>query len=338
MTVLSEDERIVLNNLQGGLPVRSDPFLELEEPLGLTRDEIVRTLEQLNERGLLSRFGAVLNTRKMGGDSRLAAMSVPSDRLRGVIDQVNGLRTVTHNYRRSHRLNLWFVLSASDASRIDRTMEEIEDETGLKVYDLPKLTEYYVGLRFYFEADGSVRTVSMNDEYGNHDDSHAPGLTSLQRDVVLALQDGLPIQERPYKALSEDVGEDPRLVLSVLSRLLDYGKIKRLGCIPNHYALGIKGNGMAVFDVPDDEIDEVGERLGRRDEVTHCYRRPRHGNVWPYNLFAMVHDRTRDKARMIVEELRNELQLKTYDYDVLFSEELLKKTGLRLTERTASGE
>lgn len=336
MAELSEDERIVLNNLQGGLPVRSDPFRELENELDLSADRIVTTLEQLDERGLLSRFGAVLNTRKMGGDSRLAAMRVPSDRFREVAETVNDYRTVTHNYRREHTLNMWFVLSASDPANIDRTMEAIEDETGLEVFNLPKLTEYYVGLRFYFESDGTVRTVSMDENYGRNGDGSGGELTPIQRQVVLAIQDGLPITNRPFAVLAERIGKDEPLVLSVLRELLRKRMIKRLGCIPNHYALGIKGNGMAVFDVPDEEIDAVGERLGQRDEVTHCYRRPRHGSVWSYNLFAMVHDRTRDGARALVERLRDEENLEPYDYDVLFSEELLKKTGLRLTPKGAS--
>lgn len=336
MTQLSEEERVVLNNLQGGLPLQPDPFRELEDKLGLSSRRVVSTLEQLDERGLLSRFGAVLNTRRMGGDSRLAAMSVPSERFGEVAETVNDYRTVTHNYRRDHRLNMWFVLSASESAKIDRTMSAIENETGFEVFNLPKLTEYYVGLRFRFEPDGSVHTVSMDEAYAGDGEGNNRELTPLQREVVVGLQDGLPITVRPYQALAEGIGEEESLVLSVLRELLRRRMVKRLGCVPNHYALGVRGNGMAVLDVPDHEVDAVGERLGQRDEVTHCYRRPRHGDVWTYNLFAMVHDRTREGARAIVEDLRTKLELTDYDYDVLFSEELLKKTGLRLTPRSTT--
>jgi DNA-binding Lrp family transcriptional regulator len=330
--MLTENQRIVLNELQGGLPVRERPFRQLEDSLGLSEPVILETLRELDEKGFLSRFGAVLNTRAMGGDSRLAAMNVPDRCWDSVVEAVNDYRTVTHNYRRNHSLNLWFVLSAAEESLIDETVQSIEDETGLRVYNLPKLKEYYVGLRFRFEPDGSVSTVSLDEEYQQKPLQDERRLTGEQRDVVLAIQDGLPIRKRPYQNLAKDM--DSTTVRSVIRTLLEERKIKRLGCVPNHYALGIRGNGMLVMNVPDDRVDEVGERLGDRDEVTHCYRRPRHRPVWPYNFFAMVHDRTRDRARQKVENLLNKMDMEEFAHEVLFSEELLKKTGLRLNLTT----
>lgn len=331
MTLLTENQRIVLNNLQGGFPVKPLPFMPLGKSLGMPSRRILRTLKKLDRDGLLSRFGAVLNTRKMGGDSRLAAMEVPEDRLDALVDRVNGYRTVTHNYRRSHDLNLWFVLSASDGKTIDETVESIQNRTGLEVYNLPKLTEYYVGLKFQFDSDGTVRTVSMSEDYQDVSEANDGKLTADQRDVIVELQEGLPLVRRPYRELARRCHKTEDEVLGVLKTLLEQRKIKRLGCVPDHYALGIHGNGMAVFDVPDEAVDTVGNGLGERDEVTHCYERPRHGEKWPFNLFAMVHERNRPEARRTITRLRKELDIQEYPHEVLFSEELYKKTGLRLT-------
>ncbi|MFB6345856.1 MAG: Lrp/AsnC family transcriptional regulator, partial [bacterium] len=247
MSSLTSDERIVLNNLQGGLPITPRPFEKLSEELGLDEGTILGTLRRLRKNNRLSRFGAVLNTRAMGGDSRLAAVSVPEDSRDQAASVINDYRTVTHNYVRDHDLNLWFVLSARSADRIDSTMGAIEDELGETVFDLPKLTEYYVGLRFKFLEDGSVKTVSVDDDYGHVPEGESNGLSERQRDLILELQDGLPLTKRPYRDLGGQVGFTEQTTMNVLESLLEEGKIKRLGCVPNHYALGIRGNGMVVF-------------------------------------------------------------------------------------------
>ncbi len=112
--------------------------------------------------------------------------------------------------------------------------------------------------------------------------------------------------------------------------MLAEGKIKRIGAVPNHYALGITANGMAVWDVPDERVSEIGRRLGAMPQVSHCYRRPRHPPSWPYNLFAMVHGYSRDEVLGTIHRLGRELGIDGYPHAVLFSTRLLKKRGARL--------
>jgi DNA-binding Lrp family transcriptional regulator len=154
-------------------------------------------------------------------------------------------------------------------------------------------------------------------------------LTQEERDVLAAIQDGLPIEREPYRAVADRLGMSEERVLAVVSSLLADRKIKRIGMVPNHYALGITANGMSVWDVPDDLVAGVGRRLGERDEVTHCYKRPRHPG-WPYNLFGMVHGRSRDDVVASVEQIARDLGIAQYPHDVLFSTRLLKKRGTRV--------
>ena len=155
-------------------------------------------------------------------------------------------------------------------------------------------------------------------------------LTEDERRVLLAIQDGLPLVPEPYRKVGERLGLSEERVMEVVRSLLAHGKIKRLGAVPNHYALGITANGMAVWDVPDDRIGEVGPRLGAMPEVSHCYRRPRHPPQWPYNLFAMVHGYSRDEVLSTVERIGRELGIDGRPHAVLFSTRLLKKRGTRV--------
>jgi len=158
--------------------------------------------------------------------------------------------------------------------------------------------------------------------------------TEEERRLLLAIQDGLPLVPEPYRKVAERLGMTEERVMELVRSMLTEGKIRRMGAVPNHYALGIRANGMAVWDVPDDRVSELGPRLGQMPEVTHCYRRPRHPPDWPYNLFAMIHGYTREEVLAAVERIAHELGLDQYPHDVIFSTRLLKKRGTRLERGT----
>ncbi|MCC6888723.1 MAG: AsnC family transcriptional regulator [Hyphomicrobiales bacterium] len=153
---------------------------------------------------------------------------------------------------------------------------------------------------------------------------------AIDRAIVVATQAGLPLVREPYRAIAETVGIDEQDVLVRLGNMAATGAIRRLGAIPNHYALGLTANGMSVWDVDDSVIVDVGERVGALAFVTHCYERPRHLPDWPYNLFAMVHGRSRDEVHDKVAEIAALIGQYARAHDVLFSSRILKKSGLRI--------
>ena len=115
-----------------------------------------------------------------------------------------------------------------------------------------------------------------------------------------------------------------------LHRMRRTGVVRRIGAVPNHYALGWKANGMSVWDVEDAAIPALGPKVGALDFVSHCYRRPRYPPAWPYNLFAMVHGRGRAEVEAKVAEIAALLGPALRAQEVLYSTAMLKKTGLRI--------
>ena len=156
-------------------------------------------------------------------------------------------------------------------------------------------------------------------------------MDDFARRLILATQQGLPLTPEPYAELARTLGCDEATVLAGIEDLLARGVIRRIGVVPNHYAIGYSANGMSVWDVDDSVADALGERIGQLPFVTHCYRRPRHLPGWPYNLFAMLHGGNRGEVMAHVEEVRALLGAACRSSDVLFSTQILKKTGLRLT-------
>ncbi len=161
-------------------------------------------------------------------------------------------------------------------------------------------------------------------------DSAAPLPDAVDRQIIVATQSGLPRVARPYHAIADELGVTAEVVMYRLRRMLETGIVRRIGVVPNHYALGYKANGMSVWDVPDERVSELGEKIGALEVVSHCYHRPRHLPVWPYNLFAMVHGRDRDEVEAKVRTIAELLGTADRGHAVLYSTRILKKTGLRI--------
>lgn len=152
----------------------------------------------------------------------------------------------------------------------------------------------------------------------------------LDRRLVVATQAGLPLVPHPYDAIGQPLGLTGEEVRQRLAEMLRCGIIRRIGAVPNHYALGYTANGMTVWDVDDARVDELGERVGGLEFVTHCYRRPRHLPDWPYNLFAMVHGKSRGEVEEKAAQIAALLGSACCTHQVLYSSRILKKTGLRI--------
>jgi len=154
-------------------------------------------------------------------------------------------------------------------------------------------------------------------------------LDAIDRKIIEATQAGLPLTPEPYQAIAEKLGLTADEVMARLSAMQDSGVIRRIGAVPNHYKLGYRYNGMTVWDLPDDKIDELGQQVGQLAFVSHCYHRPRHLPDWSYNLFAMVHGKTQADVDRQIKQIADLLGDHNRGCDVLYSTKILKKTGFR---------
>ena len=145
---MDEVDRAIVNGLQGGFELCERPYAAAAQRLGLAEQELMARLQRLLDEGILSRFGPLYHAERLGGALSLCAMEVPEERFETVAEQVNAFSEVAHNYQREHRLNMWFVLATDSLQALERVVTEIERATGLRVYAMPKLEEFFVGLKF----------------------------------------------------------------------------------------------------------------------------------------------------------------------------------------------
>ncbi|MGB9931387.1 Lrp/AsnC family transcriptional regulator [Haloarcula amylolytica] len=343
---MSEDlgtvDRAVLNAFQGGFPVVERPFGPAAAALAdhgvdIDADELLARVQELDDAGVLTRFGALINAEAIGGTATLVATHAPEDSYDEHAEMINAHPEVAHNYEREHpHLNMWFVLSVAEEGRVEEVLAEIEAETGEETYNLPKQQEFHVGAKFPVEGP-QTQGIDCSDLGPDVTPTDSQSLTADELDLVLEIQDGLPITATPYADVADEIDADVDWVLETIQRFNMEGKVRRVGVIPNHYALGYSENGMTVWDVPDEVIDEVGPAIAEFDFVTHCYERPRHDGVWPYNFFAMTHGRSEAESQERIQQVRDRMadhwDVSEDDWDTLFSTRILKKTGIRLDER-----
>lgn len=140
-------DRKIINLLQTGFPLTEEPYLEVAKELGIEEQELLKRLSTLLEDKTLSRFGPMYDAQKLGGAFSLVAVRVPEDDYEKVTEIVNSFSEVAHNYKRDHDFNMWYVLATDSPEKIDEVNAEIEKKSGLKVFNMPKLDEYYIGLQ-----------------------------------------------------------------------------------------------------------------------------------------------------------------------------------------------
>jgi DNA-binding Lrp family transcriptional regulator len=321
----------LLNDWQRDFPLCPHPFAEIGTRVGAGATAVIDTLQRLQRRGAISRLGAVFAPRRAGAGT-LAALAAPPERLEEIAAMVSARPEVNHNYQREHHWNLWFVVTTRDRQTLAATLAAIEAETGCKVLSMVLKHEYHIDLGFNLKtADNSGadkwvasphRTVHAGTDRPVGEIERTPEALRL----LEALESGLALVPRPYEELGRRCRLSEAQVMGSITGWQNEGLIKRFGVVVRHHEVGYRANAMVVFDIPDDEVDAIGERLAQESAVTLCYRRERSLPDWSNNLYCMVHGKSREEVAPVIDRLT---ELAAVTPSVLFSVRRFKQCGAR---------
>ncbi len=312
----------LLDGWQRDLPIVPRPFGQIGREAGCGEAEVIRRLAAMLESGRITRVGATCAPNTVSA-STLAALSAPEEVIEEVAEIVGRQPGVNHSYLRENRWNLWFVATGPDRRHVDCALEAIREETGLDVLDLPIVRPFNIDLGF-----------RLNKEMDRPPAPRPVRLACLQEgdhDLLQALSTGLPIRERPYLKIADQLGRSEGDVLARIGDLQEAGIISRLGVIVRHRALGWRSNAMVVWDIAPERITAAGPVLAAQPGITLCYeRRPVEG-VWPYRLYSMIHSQSRTRALEVLEKASQLPELQGVRHDVLFSSRCFKQTGAMIS-------
>ena len=302
---LTKLQKQLCNALQNGLSVCPRPFAAIAKTLNSSEKKVLQRVSELKAAGIIRRICAIVNYRALGRTSTLVAAHVPEPDLQEIVDAVNSLETVSHNYLREHYYNLWFTLRGQTAGEIEQMLAGLSGRFGIDFHSMPAERIFKLDVRFDAENEGQLLA-----DTGKVPESKSIQLNDIQKLIISKLQDGIEVVERPFDFLcSEEV--DIEEVLRIITELIEIGVIRRIAAVVDHRKLGFVANVLFAAEVGRDRIEQVGKSLAGLYIVSHCYQRKTFEG-WPYNLFAMMHGKDIISIQQEIDKFVRAYQIREY--------------------------
>jgi DNA-binding Lrp family transcriptional regulator len=304
------------------------PFLEISKRHGIPEGEVIRKISRLKQLGLIRQINAIFDTRRLGYKSALIAFSVKGDKLEDVAAQVNRHPGVSHNYERNHEYNMWFTLAVPPQDNIKTVLGKMAAFDGVVKYRLlPTLKLYKIGVKLDM-VNNDVEKPQPTDTVRELNPTKIV-LTEQDKDFIRELQKDLELVPEPFEKSAKQLGISLVQLFSKAKQYERDGVMRRFAAILRHRDAGFSANGMVVWKVPREIVDEVGFKIASFPQVSHCYKRPVYDD-WPYNLFSMIHARSVQAAEGMASQISKTVKIR--DYRILFSSREFKKERVRYFE------
>jgi DNA-binding Lrp family transcriptional regulator len=323
-------DKQLLNDIQWVFPLVDRPYLEISKRHNMSEDEVMRRIAYMKDIGLIRQINAIFDTRRLGYKSALVAFAVMPDKLESVANEVNKHPGVSHNYERNHDFNMWFTLAVPPYGEMKRDLDRLASLDGVIKYRLlPTLKLYKIGVRLDMVNDDTEKPKPM-DEVKQLNPKKIE-ITENDKHFIRELQKDLKVIPEPFKEMAENLRITTTELFAKAKEYEKNGVMRRFAAILRHRDAGFSANGMVVWQVPDEKIDEIGYKLAAFPQVSHCYRRPVYSD-WQFNLFSMIHARTLEAAEKIAVEMSEIVEIK--DYRILFSSREFKKERVKYFEES----
>ena len=323
-------DKQLLNDIQWVFPLVDRPYLEISKRHNMSEDEVMRRIAYMKDMGLIRQINAIFDTRRLGYKSALVAFAVMPDKLDSVANEVNKHPGVSHNYERNHDFNMWFTLAVPPYGEMKRDLDRLASLDGVIKYRLlPTLKLYKIGVRLDMVNDDTEKPKPI-DEVKQLNPKKIE-ITENDKHFIRELQKDLKVIPEPFKEMAENLSITTTELFAKAKEYEKNGVMRRFAAILRHRDAGFSANGMVVWQVPDEKIDEIGYKLAAFPQVSHCYRRPVYSD-WQFNLFSMIHARTLEAAERIAVEMSETVGIK--DYRILFSSREFKKERVKYFEES----
>jgi DNA-binding Lrp family transcriptional regulator len=300
---LDDVDRRLLNLMQGSFPIARRPYLHVAELGGLKEAELMSRVQRLLDKRIIRQVTPIFDTRALGYSSMLVAAKVDPEHPHRAAQVINAHPGVSHNYLRNHEFNLWFTIATEPDSRLglEGTLEVLAREAGAEsVRQLPTLKLFKI--RMDLEMEGDTDALASAAEVAEPIQLEPQPYDELDIAVIRALQGDMPVVEEPYAAAAAQLGMPQERFLDHLAGMQERGLLRRVAAILYHRRAGFSANGMGVWQVPDEQIFEIGCRMAAVRGISHCYQRPTYED-WPYSVFTMAHGRSKEECDAVLDSI-----------------------------------
>ncbi|MFA6760487.1 MAG: Lrp/AsnC family transcriptional regulator [Sulfuricurvum sp.] len=312
----------LLSRIQKKFPLVAKPFEAIASELGVSEDEVLKVLNDEKKANIIRQTSAIFDTKRLGYKSSLVAFKIAPDDISDAVKIINSHPGISHNYERNHDFNIWFTVAIAPDSKLglDKTLEILAKLTKAKDYIvLPTLKLFKINVKLDVAGSDAKKEEVKKVVHKDID------LTPLHHQIIRYTQNDIAFISEPFKHIIDALGISYDEYFSNLAELQDAGVMRRFASILNHRKAGFSANAMVVWDIPEEIGEEMGQRAAAYSAVSHCYLRPKYPN-WPYNLFSMVHGKTKEETDGIVAEMAKEIT--NNGYMPLYSSKEFKKVRI----------
>jgi DNA-binding Lrp family transcriptional regulator len=319
---MTEFEKKLLILLQEGIPLVENPFNNIAKRLNVSEDRVLASVEKLKKDKIIRQISPIYDTKTLGYTSSLVAFKVKD--IDKAVSVINSHPGVSHNYERTDDFNIWFTLAVPPDSSIglDETVEIMADLSEAEDYVILRTVKTYkIGVKLTFNRLDE-RSEDVYQNYGKGD----VNLYEIEKKIIKVTQEDIPLEPKPFNVFADRLGISVYTLLHKLNQFKENGVMRRFAAILYHRKAGFKANGMTVWKIPEDIVDDVGKFFASFKSVSHCYLRSINGN-WDYNLFSMIHGKTKEEVKDFVKMLSYKTGIA--DYRILYSTKEFKKKRIR---------
>jgi siroheme decarboxylase len=323
---LTNHDKQLLNQMQGAFPLEPRPYLRVAEALGASENEVIKRVQELIDDRIIRQVTPIFDTRALGYKSMLVAAKVDADNPHRPAQIINAHPGVSHNYLRNHEFNLWFTIATEPDSKLglEGTLDVLAQEAGAEsVRMLPTIKLFKI--RMDLEMVGDTDALSSAAVAQEPAETEPQPYDDFDVAVIRALQGDMPVVPEPYAEAAAAVGVTQDALLAHLAGMQERRLLRRVAAILFHRRAGFSANGMGVWKVPDERIEEIGRRMASFRGISHCYQRPTYED-WPYSVFTMAHGRSKEECDAILDSIAEDTGI--HDRTTLYSSTEFKKIRL----------
>ncbi len=299
----------ILSRIQKKFPLVAKPFEAIANELDISEDEVLKILQEQKKASIIRQTSAIFDTKRLGYKSSLVAFKIQPEQINAAVKILNSHPGISHNYERNHDFNIWFTMAVAPDSKLglEKTVALLSKLTDAEDYImLPTLKLFKINVK--------LNTTGKDDKKEKvkkitHTEIE---MTELHHKVVRMAQYDIDIVSEPFKKIIDELNITYDKFFEILSELQAAGVMRRFASILNHRKAGFNANAMVVWDVDEGERGEaIGANAASFSAVSHCYLRPKYEN-WPYNLFTMVHGKTKEETNGIIADMAKEIDSKNH--------------------------
>ena len=323
---LSDEDKKLLNLMQGKFPLHPRPYAEVAKQLGVPEPAVMARVQELIDDRIIRQVTPIFDTRALGYQSMLVAAKVDADNPHRPAEVINAHPGVSHNYLRNHEFNLWFTIATEPDSKLglEGTLDVLAEEAGAEsVRMLPTIKLFKI--RMDLEMVGDTKDLASAAVAQEPAETEPQPYDEFDIAVIRALQGDMPVVPEPYGDAAREVGVTQEKLLEHLAGMQERKLLRRVAAILFHRRAGFSANGMGVWKVPEDRILEVGKRMASFRGISHCYQRPTYED-WPYSVFTMAHGRSKEECDAILASIAEDTGI--HERSTLYSSTEFKKIRL----------